>query len=310
MVDWFPDLSPLMLLREDELLQFAELMVTTEPLILAVLAASCHRFAALLRYSATVGTLREAALLKTIRLRDGKQAATQLRLLLEQGVAISGTDETGASLLHTACRQAHAAVVALLLRAGATIDGRDDYGRTPLFVACQAGHQAVVRVLLGARGDANLANARGILPWQAACAEGHSDTMAMVLNANQLELQGGEVVLHLYALGTSSAHRHLHSLCSVLGSGLFHTAIEVRHLSGGLEWSFGYTDAGVGVFSREAGENPEHRYSHSVSLGSTRLTQVGVKRQTPRLKQLRSMTIFLPTDGRHTPSPHRASSTR
>jgi hypothetical protein len=177
--------------------------------------------------------------------------------------------------LHTACRHGHAAVAAQLLRHGCIVDAQDSEGCTPLFIGCQAGSLDVVNVLLAACASTEIGNARGTKPWQAACVENHTAVMQAVLGFNRSLPGGGEVLLHLYGLGTGAASRGLNAIATCLGSGLYHTAVEVRYLSFGLEWSFGHTaNNGTGVFSCEVSDNREHRYSHSVSLGHTRLSQV------------------------------------
>ena len=61
---------------------------------------------------------------------------------------------------------------------------------------------------------------------------------------------------------------------SGLGAGgVFHAAIEVENLSRGLEWSYGYSADGSGVFAIKAKQHPDHTYRETVVLGRTALNR-------------------------------------
>ena len=216
-------------LTQDSVLQLVELVLSSRnatPALAARLTQTCKQISELLRSSPVVALLRDQSLLASIAMPDGKTATARTRMLLAQGAAVLQPDGAGSTPLHTAATQGHPAIAALLLRQGSLIDARDHAGRTPLFIACQVGHISFSQLLLGARANADLGNLRGVRPWQVACSEGHTQMVNLLLSANLPA--GGEVLLHLYGLGTGTARRAVHTTALTLGSGLYHTAVEVR----------------------------------------------------------------------------------
>ena len=199
---------------------------------------------------------------------DTKQACAQTRELLAQGAPVNFVDSsTGTTPLHAACTSGHPAVVASLIKAGADVDVQARDGSTPLHVAAHAGHLEVAHLLLAFSARTDIPDVHGLTAWQVACVEGHPQLVEACLTPPQAP--GGAVLLHVYVLGTSKATQKLHSVASALGSGLFHTAIEVQYLSCGQEWSFGFAFEGTGVFNRGATENQEHRYDVTPSTCDT-----------------------------------------
>lgn len=87
------------------------------------------------------------------------------------------------------------------------------------------------------------------------------------------------VLLHVYELGKGTrlaeTIKGLNSFTqSTLGAGgVFHAAVEVVGVGGGLEWSFGYALKGTGVFAVRATEHPDHVYRQSVDLGETPISR-------------------------------------
>jgi len=81
------------------------------------------------------------------------------------------------------------------------------------------------------------------------------------------------VVLHVYDLGTSPNVLHINRVSYALGGGLYHTAVEVY----GQEYSFGYAEAGSGVYGCAPTKCELHTYKQSVTLGVTNLTHQEVK---------------------------------
>lgn len=87
------------------------------------------------------------------------------------------------------------------------------------------------------------------------------------------------VVLHVYELGKGTrlaeTIKGLNSFTqSTLGAGgVFHAAVEVVGVGGGLEWSFGYAPKGTGVFAVRATEHPDHVYRQSVELGEAPISR-------------------------------------
>eukprot|EP00246_Nothoceros_aenigmaticus_P007564 TRINITY_DN2146_c0_g2_i1.p1 TRINITY_DN2146_c0_g2~~TRINITY_DN2146_c0_g2_i1.p1 ORF type:complete len:261 (-),score=36.32 TRINITY_DN2146_c0_g2_i1:197-979(-) len=89
------------------------------------------------------------------------------------------------------------------------------------------------------------------------------------------------VLLHVYDVTNSMSVRansaivQLNKLMrdGLAFGGIFHGAVQVFEE----EWSFGYCDAGPGVFSCPPKLNPMYTYRESISLGSTTLSPVEVK---------------------------------
>ena len=87
------------------------------------------------------------------------------------------------------------------------------------------------------------------------------------------------VLLHVYELGKGTrlaeTIKGLNSFTqSTLGAGgVFHAAVEVVGVGGGLEWSFGYAPKGTGVFAVRATEHPDHAYRQTVELGETPISR-------------------------------------
>ena len=99
------------------------------------------------------------------------------------------------------------------------------------------------------------------------------------------------VFLHVYELGAGTRLAELiRGLNAVTKSGLgaggvFHAAIEVENLSRGLEWSYGYSADGSGVFAIKAKQHPDHTYRETVVLGRTALNR---EQLLKRLRQMQS----------------------
>ena len=86
------------------------------------------------------------------------------------------------------------------------------------------------------------------------------------------------VLLQVYELGKGSkladAIKSLNSFTqSTLGAGgVFHVAVEVEGVSGGLEWSFGYALRGTGVFAINSKQHPDHQFRETVPVGETSIS--------------------------------------
>mmetsp|Transcript_49989 Transcript_49989/g.99280 ORF Transcript_49989/g.99280 Transcript_49989/m.99280 type:complete len:296 (+) Transcript_49989:32-919(+) len=79
---------------------------------------------------------------------------------------------------------------------------------------------------------------------------------------------GSDVVLHIYDV-TDAAALHIANGClQALGVGLFHVGVEVY----GWEWSYGFTQAGSGVFASPPATCKARKYRQAHSLGRTRLS--------------------------------------
>jgi hypothetical protein len=112
-------------------------------------------------------------------------------------------------------------------------------------------------------------------------------------SSESIESRGSRerVLLHVYELGAGTrlavAIRGLNAVTkSGLGAGgVFHAAIEVENLSRGLEWSYGYSADGSGVFAIKAMQHPDHTFRETVVLGRTALNR---EQLLKRLRQMQS----------------------
>mmetsp|Transcript_75911 Transcript_75911/g.180428 ORF Transcript_75911/g.180428 Transcript_75911/m.180428 type:complete len:441 (+) Transcript_75911:86-1408(+) len=91
------------------------------------------------------------------------------------------------------------------------------------------------------------------------------------------------VLVHLYDLGDdellAKINRYSTMNDRVLIGGVYHAGVEIY----GMEWSFGGTEEGSGVWCCEPRCNWQHTYRASVEMGLTRLTRVEVESLMDRL---------------------------
>lgn len=80
------------------------------------------------------------------------------------------------------------------------------------------------------------------------------------------------VMLRIYDVMGAEVVSGLNCLCRVIDTGAFHAGVEVH----GLEWSFGFSEDGSGVFSCTPGECGGHAYREAVSMGETSLGEEDV----------------------------------
>lgn len=90
-----------------------------------------------------------------------------------------------------------------------------------------------------------------------------------------------EVILHVYNLRHFKRVRFANAILQPLGSGVYHTAVEVY----GTELSFGFREGATGVFERRPGTDNKHRYREAVSMGTTSLSRAEVQQLVRRLKR-------------------------
>lgn len=96
------------------------------------------------------------------------------------------------------------------------------------------------------------------------------------------ESTGTDVVLHVYDLGDSTQLQKANRIMYALGSGVYHTGVEVY----GTEWSYGNTQTKhTGIFSGKPAGCRAHHYRQGVYMGRTPLEQGEVKQL---MKELRS----------------------
>ncbi|KAK3280509.1 hypothetical protein CYMTET_11653 [Cymbomonas tetramitiformis] len=86
---------------------------------------------------------------------------------------------------------------------------------------------------------------------------------------------GEPIIMQVYDLSQNSAIAQLNKVTYELtgAGGLFHTAIEIY----GMEYSFGYTENGTGVFGNLPTKCTMHTYKSAVTLGETKLSKLQVK---------------------------------
>jgi hypothetical protein len=82
-----------------------------------------------------------------------------------------------------------------------------------------------------------------------------------------------EVRMNVYDLGTDFKVQTVNGILGMLGSGVYHAAIEVY----GLEWSYGYCVEGTGVFRSAPRECQAHSYRSSEVLGTVETTRHDVE---------------------------------
>lgn len=91
--------------------------------------------------------------------KGGNLAA--VRALIQQRVAVAGTEADGTTALHWAVRSNHLEIARALVRAGAPVNVATRYGVTPLALAAETGSLPMVDLLLTAGAHVNAANPDG-----------------------------------------------------------------------------------------------------------------------------------------------------
>ncbi|XP_067662471.1 uncharacterized protein [Haliotis asinina] len=104
-----------------------------------------------------------------------------VKLLLEKGASITGTDRYGYSPLATACFRGHLEIVKLLLEKGASVSGTDMDGYSPLGRACFKGHLELVKLLLEKGASVTDTDMDGHSPLATACFNGHLELVKLLL---------------------------------------------------------------------------------------------------------------------------------
>jgi len=93
----------------------------------------------------------------------------------------------------------------------------------------------------------------------------------------------GRVILHIYDVTTHDFVAVVNDALKRLpvGTGAFHGAVQVY----GMEWSYGFTAEGSGVFYGPPKECPAHRYRESIDMGVTPLTEFQVAKLMQQLEE-------------------------
>lgn len=89
------------------------------------------------------------------------------------------------------------------------------------------------------------------------------------------------VALHIYDVSTDAAISDLNEILKPIGTGVFHGGVEVY----GLEWSYGYTPDGTGVFQCLPKQCTSHTYRESIDMGATTLSKAEVSLVIEELMQ-------------------------
>ena len=84
-----------------------------------------------------------------------------VKLLIQNGADIQGTDERGFTVLHRAIGHGHTDIALALISEGANLSARNDLGRTPLMEAAARGDLEVVNALIKAGVDVNYVHQGG-----------------------------------------------------------------------------------------------------------------------------------------------------
>lgn len=84
----------------------------------------------------------------SLSLAQKRSRAQVFTCAIAAGADVRSFDDSGFSILHTACEFGNDEIVQVLIEANADLELKDWAGRTPLLVACRDGHGEVVRRLL------------------------------------------------------------------------------------------------------------------------------------------------------------------
>jgi len=76
-----------------------------------------------------------------------------------------------------------------------------------------------------------------------------------------------KVVLHIYDVSNDPSIGEVNKILVAMGTGAFHGGVEVY----GKEWSYGYSEAGSGVFCCQPKGCTAHSYRESIPMGDTKL---------------------------------------
>jgi len=94
-------------------------------------------------------------------------------------------------------------------------------------------------------------------------------------------MSDNSVTLHLYDVSRDSAIEGVNEVLLAVGTGAFHGGVEVY----GVEYSYGYTPSGTGVFEGVPRGCLAHRYRGSLDMGKTGLSQAQVHQLIVQLQQ-------------------------
>ncbi|XP_071097342.1 uncharacterized protein [Haliotis cracherodii] len=112
-------------------------------------------------------------------LREGHNV--MVKLLLEKGASLSGSDIDGYSALASACERGDIEIVKLLLEKGASLSGSERYGYSPLASACERGDIEIVKLLLEKGASVSGSDRYGYSPLASACERGDIEIVKLLL---------------------------------------------------------------------------------------------------------------------------------
>merc|ERR1712113_1230262 len=81
------------------------------------------------------------------------------------------------------------------------------------------------------------------------------------------------VKLRVYDVGKDPRISQANGVLRIFGTGAYHCAIEIYDM----EWSFGWTNAGTGVFWCQPGKCNMHQYREAIDLGNANFTREQVE---------------------------------
>ena len=102
-----------------------------------------------------------------------------IRLLLGKGVKVNEISK-GGTLLSTAAKCSHIALVELLLKEGAGTESKDAIGQTPLSLAARKGREALVELLLDNGAEIDSKDHEGVTPREAAAQIGREKIVKLL----------------------------------------------------------------------------------------------------------------------------------
>ena len=133
--------------------------------------------------------MTEARLVDEKRKRDIHEllnAATtgevsKVKLLIEKGINLNVSDETGLNALMSASHRGHVEILELLLDAGVSIDAKDSLGYTALMFSCNSGKLSCASYLIDNGANVNEVDNDGSTPIMFCTQHGYNDVVQLLL---------------------------------------------------------------------------------------------------------------------------------
>ena len=133
--------------------------------------------------------ITEARLVDEKRKRDIHEllnAATtgevsKVKLLIEKGINLNVSDETGLNALMSASHRGHVEILKLLLDAGVSIDAKDSLGYTALMFSCNSGKLSCASYIIDNGANVNEVDNDGSTPIMFCTQHGYNDVVQLLL---------------------------------------------------------------------------------------------------------------------------------